>query len=444
MNNLKLENGSLRLNLSKVLSSNEILAIEIIFKDNICLKFSREQLSVFLRSSIHLVTEKTAFCNKRPGSVALDDQHKERKLANQAHESSATLNKTFGIDNFRFVDVKCEVVSPTTVTSSICAPGNVLHQEDRKPIDYVSPYEGEAEWDEDLYCSKYDSSSDLEEEVDTLIDSDSDDSLAFSHADSSDIEIEEFAPTTAVDSFPVTKPTEVNRRVLRKAELNHLFDIEQEHLTVFINNVDVAHTARLCVISSEIECLSEKECNRVQAVEVEKFKVMSEGESALLDLILHHKQVVGATDNAFQHHCSAIQARQEAFATAEEAGELVACLMSGEVRPDGSTRRAALLSENELEMKTLVQFGRSDLAKLRVRQIGIEQHQRSSVKTRVADLERLSSIAKQAFQIRVEILTTEGALDADRTKALVENERARILAVFVATLSSDDVALFNE
>jgi hypothetical protein len=374
-----------------------------------------------------------------------NNQKKERKLASQLDDEGSVIDLTVEENTTPLSYVKCEQIAGTTV--SFCASPTIIKVEKSTiSSDYISPYEGEAEWDEDLYSSKYDSSSDPEDEVDTLVDSDSDDSLAFSQMDSSDFEVVAgvIDPGMVCKSFNSLKELDVDRRALRKAELKVLFDVEQQQLEIVTRQISFAHAVRESIVLSKLKGLSEKESTRCQAFENDKATVLAEGESAAVDLVLHHKQVIAATDNAFQHHCTAIQTRQEAFAFAEEAGEIVACMMSGQVRPENPTRRAALICENEIEMETLVKFGRSDLAKLRVRQLTTEKRQRLNFMSRVEDMEHISSIVKEAHIIEMKILAGEGMLDAKRTKMAIEKERVGFLEKFLATLSADDVILFNE
>jgi hypothetical protein len=462
MHTLEWQNGLLKLDLSNLLNLSEIQFVEIVLKNcEQCLRFSREQLSVFVdansRLTSHLPEEKTLSSNKRSSSNlnatltnSTSFHKKERRLIDRDVALCDTHQSSF--DVVPSVEIKSESMVAVAIASDggakiVCSPTLLSTEMIEKSLNYISPCEREVEWD-DLYCTNYDSSSDPDGEIDTLIDSDDNDSLAFSQTDSSDVEdkIElDIAPLSGAQVLPIVSTgIDDDYHVARKAELKDRYDIKLNHLKVFIYTVNIAHAVRQRLILSNIECLFEEECKRVVAVENDVATALAEGESSLVDLILHHKQVVGATDNAFQHHCSAIQARQEAFVLAEEAGEIVACLMSGNIRPDSSARRAALVLENVLEMETLVKFGRSDLAKLRARQLVAEQRHRSSFMTRVADMKRLSSIAKEAHRFEVEALTTEKDLDGNRVGELIESERARILAEFVSTLSVNDTILFNQ
>jgi hypothetical protein len=197
---------------------------------------------------------------------------------------------------------------------------------------------------------------------------------------------------------------------------------------------------RQVVSDLNLEKIKRDEDMRLVEVNSKRLLIWSEREAICADLHSLHQNAITAANSAFQNHVLAVEARQRAVDEAEESGEIVALLMSGEMKNFVKSSDKTL--DNAAEIQTLIKFAESDLARLRSRHLLTERRANEEAYGLLSELRVSSDLACAAYLSLISEMEKVDHEAKITLNELIAAEKQKFTTEFMATLTESELQIF--
>jgi hypothetical protein len=249
-----------------------------------------------------------------------------------------------------------------------------------------------------------------------------------------------------IDSLTYSASSPVRQQPQSKSSVRQVLDVKYK-IAEGVSLAAVAIMAdrfaqRQRVSDLNLEKAKKGEEVRLADVNKKRLLIWSEREAICADLHSRHQNAINTANQAFQNHVLAVEARQRAVDEAEESGEVVALLMSGEM--DSFVKRTDKTLDNAAEIEVLVKFAESDLARLRSRHLLIERRANTEAHGLLSELRVSSDLACAAYMSLVSDMEKVDLEAKITLNELIAAERHKFTTDFMATLTEAELLVFLE